>query len=103
MIPLTNAFFFDPFNQFQQQQQPQQKQFDYQSEQLNNDCNKYLCPETFHCVDKPLDCPCPFPDSQLKCTLPDKSNFVCISKSEKKEGVEVRDCEWVNNAWKGLV
>ncbi|GME67545.1 unnamed protein product [Ambrosiozyma monospora] len=105
----VQADFFNNFfgQQQQRQQQQQREKFDYQRLQLKSKCNNYLCPETFACVDKPVDCPCPFPDSQTKCLLPDKSNFVCIAKVEKKDlgdfSGEIRDCAWVEKAWNGLV
>jgi hypothetical protein len=85
-----------------------------------DDCKGYLCPDTKECVAKALDCPCPFPKSQLKCPLPDKKNFVCISKpatlDEKliaiyddplkgpKAAIDgERDCGWVVKAYKGLI
>ncbi|VEU19557.1 DEKNAAC100093 [Brettanomyces naardenensis] len=101
---LASADVFQNF--FGQQMRQQQPSFDYQRMQLNSKCSKYLCPESFACVDKPLDCPCPFPDSQEKCILPDKSNYVCIAKVDRHdldefEG-EIRDCKWVERAWNGV-
>ncbi|ESX01406.1 hypothetical protein HPODL_05169 [Ogataea parapolymorpha DL-1] len=96
---LVKGDFFQNF--FGHQRAPEQ--FDYQSKQLNTDCSQYLCPETFACVASPVDCPCPFPDSQEKCVL-DKKNYVCIAKMDKKElrdfKGEVRDCKWVQKHWK---
>ncbi|CDR40893.1 CYFA0S05e05622g1_1 [Cyberlindnera fabianii] len=118
----ANAQFFNFFGNQQQQQQQQQQQpsVNFESSFLNNGCNRYLCPDTQACVNKPMDCPCPFPSSQLKCVLPDNSNFVCISKpatsDEKLNGLYddpvkgpkaavegMRDCGWVNKAYNGLV
>ncbi|QLG74530.1 hypothetical protein HG535_0G04130 [Zygotorulaspora mrakii] len=106
-------FNFNP-NQ-QQQQQQQQAQPSFEDIYLNNECNGYLCPDTMQCVSQPKDCPCPFPKSQLKCTLPN-DRYICISKpathdaalneiyddetrgsTAKKE--EARDCGWVLDAY----
>ncbi|CDK27839.1 unnamed protein product [Kuraishia capsulata CBS 1993] len=103
ILPIVSAFEWG----FHQQAPPQQQVFDYQDKQLNANCDRYLCPETFACANSPIECPCPFPNSQTKCILPDKSNFVCIPKLTLEEikgaekGVEVRDCKWVEKAWKG--
>ncbi|ODQ78814.1 hypothetical protein BABINDRAFT_24089, partial [Babjeviella inositovora NRRL Y-12698] len=67
----------------------------------NDKCNEYLCPDTLVCVSGPAECPCPFPDSQLKCVLPGDANYVCISKPETAK--EVRDCAWVMKAYEGLI
>jgi len=83
-------------------------------------CDGYLCPDTQECVKTKMDCPCPFSKSQLKCVLPNKQNFVCISKpathderlqqlyddpvkGPKAKTDGLRDCGWVEQAWKGLV
>ncbi|ODV63836.1 Lcl2p ASCRUDRAFT_73603 [Ascoidea rubescens DSM 1968] len=115
---LVAADFFDFFGGGQGQPAPEKTPFEV--EFLNSDCKGYLCPDTQACVDKPIDCPCPFPSSQLKCQLPDKKNFVCISKpavnneklmalyddpvkGPKQKHKGVRDCGWVIQAWKGEV
>ncbi|ODV88633.1 hypothetical protein CANCADRAFT_3278 [Tortispora caseinolytica NRRL Y-17796] len=69
---------------------------------LNKDleCTKYLCPDSFACVDKPIDCPCSFPESEVKCILPDKSSYVCISKPDTDSG---RTCDFVNKAYNGKI
>ncbi|KAH3901943.1 Lcl2p SCDLUD_001728 [Saccharomycodes ludwigii] len=124
LLPFTSAFFEEFFQQgfFQHQQNHQQKQQVSHEESVlnNNECSKYLCPETKACVDKPIDCPCPYPASQLKCILPDNKNYVCISKpavddpklmelyddlekGPKQHNEGVRDCGWVIDASKGLV
>ena len=94
-------------NLFGQQMRQQEENFDYQKKQLNSECSKYLCPESFACVSKPIDCPCPFPDSQQKCILPDRQNYVCIAKTDKADlkgfKGEIRDCSWVRKAYKGKV
>jgi hypothetical protein len=114
----SSAQFFNPFSHHQQQQQQQRVSFE--DEFLNDKCDKYLCPDTKECVKSHLDCPCPFPKSQLKCILPDKKNYVCISKPATKDhevnaiyddpikgpkaSIQgLRDCGWVNKAYKGLV
>ncbi|KAH3667415.1 hypothetical protein OGAPHI_003064 [Ogataea philodendri] len=100
LLALARADFFQNFFGHQRQAP---EQFDYQNKQLNADCANYLCPETFACVANPVDCPCPFPDSQQKCVL-DKNNYICIAKMDKKElgdfKGEIRDCKWVEKHWK---
>ncbi|WLF78914.1 Long chronological lifespan protein 2 [Lodderomyces elongisporus] len=83
---------------------------------LNANCNTYLCPDTGICVDAPKFCPCPYPSSQLRCFLPD-GRYVCISKpagygiADKYNDPQtnfkidakddnIRDCGWVNRAWR---
>ncbi|ODQ64005.1 hypothetical protein NADFUDRAFT_52990 [Nadsonia fulvescens var. elongata DSM 6958] len=85
---------------------------------FNAPCNDYLCPDTLTCVKKPVECPCQFPSSEIKCILPDKKNYVCISKpsdgssdiyddpskaSNTNGDGTIKDCAFVNLAWKGLV
>ncbi|KAK7205054.1 Ylr104w protein [Myxozyma melibiosi] len=60
------------------------------------ECKGYVCQDTLSCVKRPIDCPCLFPDSEEKCVLPDKKNYVCISKNG-------RGCGFVEKAWKGEV
>ncbi|GME96208.1 hypothetical protein B5S28_g1798 [[Candida] boidinii] len=98
------------FQQGHGQQQQQQGSFDMESAQLNSNCEKYLCPSTFECVDSPVDCSCQFPKSQIKCILPNKKDFICIPKvksdelhDDQKSIVEIRDCDWLIKAWNGLV
>lgn len=104
MLSVQADIFHDIFGQHMGQEQ---ESFDYQRQQLDSDCNKYLCPESFACVSKPIDCPCPFPDSQQKCVLPDKKSYVCIAKTDKADlkdfKGEIRDCSWVRKAYKGKV
>ncbi|EGW34091.1 uncharacterized protein SPAPADRAFT_59512 [Spathaspora passalidarum NRRL Y-27907] len=86
---------------------------------LNTRCEKYLCPDTGVCAKSPRFCPCPFPSSQLKCPLPN-GNYICVSKPAGEEiadkysdpntnwkidakNNDIRDCGWVNRAYKGLV
>lgn len=119
LLSSANAFMFD-FGHNHQQQQRQQPQVSYEDTVLNHECPQYLCPDTQACVSQPLDCPCPFPASQLKCLLPNKRSFVCISKpatgdskidsayddpvkGPKVKNKGVRDCGWVEDAYKGLV
>lgn len=111
----SSAFIFD-FNRGGQQQQQQQQQASYEDVVLNNACSKYLCPDTLACVSGPEECPCPFPKSQLRCTLPD-GQYICISKpathdsklngiyddpikGPKAKNKGLRDCGWVENAYK---
>lgn len=98
------AAFFEQFFQ-QQQHQPQQHSVeDFERSFLDNDCDRYLCPDTQVCVAEPVDCPCPFGASQLKCVLPNGRDYVCIANTEGTEGdSEVRDCAWVNQAYYGKV
>ena len=65
-------------------------------------CEGYLCEDTMTCVHKPVDCPCVFPNSQIKCVLPDQKSYVCISKPAEGDP-EPRDCDFVARAYKGLV
>ncbi|OEJ90995.1 Long chronological lifespan protein 2 [Hanseniaspora osmophila] len=121
-LPTTFAFFdFGGFQQRQQQQQQQhQQQVSYEDSVLNSQCDGYLCPVTRECVKEKIDCPCEFPKSQLKCILPDKKNYICISKpatsnaklanlyDDPVQGPQqriknMRDCGWVEDAYKGLV
>lgn len=84
----------------QQQQQQQQEQQDVNNLVENTyktlECNNYLCPDTLYCVDTPQDCPCVFPDSQLKCEFPNKQGYVCISKPTSEDGP---DCDYVLKAF----
>ncbi|KAK9455529.1 hypothetical protein V1511DRAFT_295326 [Dipodascopsis uninucleata] len=68
----------------------------YESNYESVQCKDYVCQDTLSCVKKPTDCPCVFPDSEEKCILPDKKNYICISKNG-------RGCSFVEKAWKGLV
>lgn len=52
------------------------------------------------CVDRPIDCPCPFSSAQMKCVLPDEEAYVCISQPTNEDGP---DCEYVLNAYKGNI
>lgn len=95
------AFMEQFFQQHQQQQQQQPQEPSYQDRYLNKNCNEYLCANTFQCVKNPIDCQCPFPDSQVKCMLPasDKNPqgaYVCVSRGS-------RDCKYVLDAHNGLV
>lgn len=97
------AFFDQFFAQQRQQQQQQQQQRSHEDEYLSKECANYLCPDTLACVDKPVNCPCPFPNSQQKCMLPPNANngfedgsYICISKGS-------RDCKFVLDAYNGLV
>ncbi|AMD18948.1 HBR047Wp [Eremothecium sinecaudum] len=113
------AFFFDFGGHGQHGQQQQQSKISYEDLMLNQQCNGYLCPETRECVKSSIECPCPFPKSQLKCILPD-GKYVCISKpathdeklskiyddpikGPKAKNKGVRDCGWVQASYKGLV
>lgn len=96
----ANAFMEHFFHQQQQQQQHHQEP-SYQDRVFGKDCNQYLCPDTLQCVRTPSECPCPFPDSQIKCVLPTvekggENTYVCISKGSK-------NCKYVLDAHKGLL
>ncbi|AGO13935.1 AaceriAGR072Wp [[Ashbya] aceris (nom. inval.)] len=114
----VQSFFFD-FGGHQAQQQAQQQTTSYEDSVLNSECKDYVCPQTQECVQGPEACPCPFPRSQLRCVLPNK-HVVCISKpatNDKKlndvyddpvkgpraRNKGLRDCGWVEAAYKGLV
>ncbi|EDO17719.1 hypothetical protein Kpol_1033p23 [Vanderwaltozyma polyspora DSM 70294] len=118
LLPYSQGFFNFQGNQRQQQQQHHQNAnpaegflSPHEERALSNQCPGYLCPDTEECVDSPSSCPCPFPGSQLKCSLPD-GTFVCISKpatdnedinrkyddlsgNSKIKFNGVRDCGWV--------
>lgn len=116
----VSAFFFDGHHQQQQQQgHNDQDAMTYQQRFLDNGCPHYLCPETLACVKKESDCPCPFPNSQLKCQLPN-GRRVCISKPATHDAAlndiyddpvkgpmqrtdGLRDCGWVLDAYQGKV
>ena len=104
--------FFQQMMQQQKQQQQQQRSDQHAQRQAQEgmtfleynyyraDCPQYLCPDTLACVNEPVDCPCPFENSQLKCVLPDKKNYVCISKPSTEDGP---DCDSVLRAYKGKI
>lgn len=96
LVLATPAFaFFDQFFQQHQQQQQQQQQQSFQDRYLSQNCENYLCPDTLTCVKSAKHCPCPFPDSQMKCEIGD--SYVCISKGGD------RDCKFVKDAYNGLI
>ncbi|GMM51467.1 Lcl2 protein [Starmerella bacillaris] len=93
--------FFD--HVFQNQGQRQERPAGGASKVVNNmventyndlECNRFLCEDTLVCVDGPNDCPCPFPDSQLRCELPNNQGYVCISKPSNKDGPT---CEYIQD------
>lgn len=94
------AAFMDQFFQQQHRQQQQQQQrevsHDHEAVFMNIKCSGYLCQDTLACVSGPVDCPCPFPNSQEKCVYPGGEGYVCVSKGD-------RGCEWVDKAYNGLV
>ncbi|ODV65675.1 hypothetical protein HYPBUDRAFT_113211 [Hyphopichia burtonii NRRL Y-1933] len=123
LVGLGQASIFDFLNhQFHgngEEQRTEQNPLKFEEDTLNRNCNKYLCPDTLLCVDKPKLCPCPYPSSQLKCMLPNE-RYICISKpsGEDLEGKyddprnnwkvdakndDIRDCGWVNRAWRDLL
>ncbi|KDN42985.1 hypothetical protein K437DRAFT_237435 [Tilletiaria anomala UBC 951] len=51
-------------------------------------CIRYLCPRTLSCVDKPANCPCPFPE-QIRCPYADGESksmdlggHTCVSEKD---------------------
>lgn len=90
--------FFDQFFQQQHHQNNQQDQqkHDLEAIFMQSKCDKYVCSDTLDCVDSPNDCPCPYPNSQIKCTFPDNEGYVCVSIGE-------RGCDFVEKAFNGLV
>ncbi|CAK9437328.1 uncharacterized protein LODBEIA_P17060 [Lodderomyces beijingensis] len=125
ILTLASANLFDFINnQFgghggNSKQQGVRSPQEYENAMLNSGCNKYLCADTGVCVDSPKYCPCPFGSSQIRCHLPN-GRYMCISKPAG-EGIadnyndpntnfkidakddNIRDCGWVNRAWKGQV
>ncbi|RCK62367.1 Long chronological lifespan protein 2 [Candida viswanathii] len=125
LVSLASANLFDFLNNFnhggggRQQQQGVRNPQEYENRILTSQCNQYLCPDTGLCVESPKFCPCPYPSSQIRCFLPD-GRYLCISKPAG-EGISdkyndpktnwkidakddnIRDCGWVNRAWRGLV
>ncbi|SCV00176.1 LAME_0G08042g1_1 [Lachancea meyersii CBS 8951] len=116
LLTSVSGFFFD-FNQNGHQQHQQNPPASYEEQVLNNACGDYLCPDTLACVKNSWECPCPFPKSQLRCELP-KGQYICISKpatqdealnalyDDPAKGPRIRssglrDCGWVENAYKG--
>ena len=62
-------------------------------------CDKYLCPATLSCVDKPSHCPCAWPNQEDKIEM-SESLALCASKGGWKEGEMARK---VDLARKGLM
>lgn len=85
LLGTTEAFFeqfFQGGERFgRQRQQPQQRESSHEERFLNKECKGYLCPDTQACVKKPMDCPCPFPNSQKKCIV--GNSYLCISKGSR--------------------
>ncbi|KAG4306152.1 hypothetical protein PORY_000140 [Pneumocystis oryctolagi] len=88
----TAAYFriFDNF--FQKNEKKNQEMFhaDWLREKFQSiSCSEheYLCKDTLQCVNKPGDCPCPFPTSQKRCPL-GNGNYVCVSMSEDYDPCE---------------
>jgi hypothetical protein len=97
--------FDNLFQQQRQQQQPNQPKADgswFEETYDNYNCNGYICEDTLACVKRPVDCPCKFPNSEIKCILPGGKNYVCISKPADNDP-KPRDCKFVEKAFKGLV
>jgi len=55
-------------------------------------CDRYLCPATLDCVERPMHCPCPSPED-IKCIIPDHAapsdggTVVCV-RGEGCKGLE---------------
>lgn len=113
LASVANAQFGDLFEQLFKQhsggggrggQQPIPEDSNFVEQNYDHsDCKDFLCKDTLKCVSKPVDCPCPFAASQLKCVLPDKKNYVCISAPADPKDEDARDCSFVTKAWKGNV
>ncbi|KAG5513727.1 hypothetical protein PMAC_000765 [Pneumocystis sp. 'macacae'] len=50
--------------------------------------HEYLCSDTLQCVNKPENCPCPFPTSQRRCPL-GSGNYVCVSMLEDQDPCQI--------------
>ncbi|CDO96278.1 unnamed protein product [Kluyveromyces dobzhanskii CBS 2104] len=118
VLQAASAFFFDSGHHQQQQQQQQQRDGNsYQQRFFDINCPHYVCPGTLECVRKQSDCSCPYPNSQLKCNLPN-GQAICISKpathdarlsdiyddpvkgpAQRTDGL--RDCGWVLDVYEG--
>ncbi|RPA86328.1 hypothetical protein BJ508DRAFT_358426 [Ascobolus immersus RN42] len=71
-------------------------------------CDKYLCPGTLSCVDKPTHCPCAWDETEEKVELDKDGLAICVSRKLKKgkdgkvkkgkKGVEVASREKVVEA-----
>ncbi|MCJ1324361.1 Long chronological lifespan protein 2 [Thelotrema lepadinum] len=114
--PGTNAQFGNIFEQMFggssgggggaqfQQSQPQRQNVGsdsswYRGNWENAHCDKYLCPATLSCVDKPSHCPCAWPNQEDKIEM-SESLALCASKGGWKEGEMARK---VDLARKGLM
>lgn len=103
------AQFGGIFDQFFGGGQQQQQQASQEGPKVNNlventyldiDCQGYVCEDTLKCVSSSQECPCEFPDSQLKCEFPGKQGYVCISKPSNGEGP---GCEFILDAFVGKI
>lgn len=122
LFTITAASLFDfiqnHFHEDPQNEAKRKSPLEYENNFLNTPCDGYLCPDTKICVEASKFCPCPYPSSQLRCFLPD-GQYICISKpagdiSMKYDDPKtnwkvdakddnIRDCGWVNRAWKNLL
>ncbi|XBW36335.1 hypothetical protein QEN19_001915 [Hanseniaspora menglaensis] len=121
-VLITSGFFFNQQEQ-QHHHQQQPEEIDYQKSFLGNThCAEYLCPVTLKCVKSHLECPCPYPDSQMKCIISENKvniDYLCISKpfladnaalqaiyddpnqGHKLRTKGIRDCGWAEDAYFG--
>ena len=58
-------------------------QFMFNGQQMHQRCDKYTCPGTKTCVNKPVECPCPA--SQLKCVHGDW--YYCLESKKQCEEI----------------
>ncbi|KTW29735.1 hypothetical protein T552_00942 [Pneumocystis carinii B80] len=49
---------------------------------------QYLCSDTLQCVNHPANCPCPFPTSQVRCSL-GNGGYICVSLSEEHDPCQI--------------
>ncbi|KAG4301939.1 hypothetical protein PCANB_002037 [Pneumocystis canis] len=89
----TMAYFriFDNFIQKDQKKNQEIFHNDWLREMFQNvycSDQEYLCSDTLQCVNRPENCPCPFPTSQRRCLL-GNGNYVCVSLSEEHDPCQV--------------
>ena len=82
MLLILTASVFSQFANFFQQGDSN-FQFMFNGQQMNQRCNRYQCPSTKRCVDKPVDCPCE--DAQIKCPYGDW--YYCLDTKRQCEDI----------------